>query len=122
MMNQNELEKFKTILLDQRQELLEELIMSDQNLSHMEAFQGGDLVDQASNFYEKEFLIGLSSSEKEMLESIERALGKIKKNQYGTCELCQNPIDSKRLEAIPYAKLCMNCKKSQLKHRKTPVF
>ncbi|GMT50161.1 MAG: molecular chaperone DnaK [bacterium] len=104
--------KFKQTLLDNRRELIEDLMITNENFSNLDHVKVGDLVDQASNFYEKELLIGLSTSEKETLNAIDRALDKINNDTFGPCEDCGNPIDEKRLEAIPYTPLCVHCKKS----------
>lgn len=44
------------------------------------------------------------------LAEIERALEKIKRNQFGKCEMCKNDIDIKRLEAKPFARFCIKCR------------
>lgn len=43
------------------------------------------------------------------LVEVNRALEKIKKGEYGKCEKCDQPIDPKRLEAMPEAKNCVKC-------------
>ena len=57
---------------------------------------------------EKAYMIGDSSGED--LENIDEALAKIDKGRYGTCEECGEDIAKERLEAVPYAKLCIKCK------------
>ena len=66
-------------------------------------------------------------SEKQMrarLDEIERALRKFEEGTYGLCDSCGKPIDSARLEILPQASLCVNCK-TQLtrsaKSRSSPV-
>ncbi len=44
------------------------------------------------------------------LNEIEQALEKLEKNNYGICEVCQKPIDKKRLQALPTARWCLSCK------------
>ncbi|MDH4128298.1 MAG: TraR/DksA C4-type zinc finger protein [Spirochaetota bacterium] len=112
-MTQAQLDKFEKSLLEERKELMEDLLKNNENFNNLEHFKDGDLVDQAYNFYEKELLIGLSTNEKETLKSIDTALEKIKKKKFGLCEMCNKQIDEKRLEAIPYAKYCMECKKKK---------
>jgi len=109
-MNQERLDFFKEALLEERKELLDDLSTSNENLSSFNKSTSGDLVDQAYSYYERELLIGLSSGEKETLKQIDKALKKIKEKAFGKCESCSNPIEEKRLEAIPYAELCMDCK------------
>lgn len=43
------------------------------------------------------------------LKDIENALIKVKKDNYGQCEKCQKKIESKRLEVVPEARLCLKC-------------
>ncbi len=111
-MKSTQIERFKQALLDNRRELIEDLMITNENFSNLDHVKVGDLVDQASNFYEKELLIGLSTSEKETLAAIDQALEKINNETFGQCEACGDTIDEKRLEAIPYTPLCVQCKKS----------
>ena len=43
------------------------------------------------------------------LKDIENAITKVKKGNYGQCEKCQKKIESKRLEVVPEARLCLKC-------------
>ncbi len=44
------------------------------------------------------------------LRDVERALAKMDGGTYGTCERCGRPIGADRLEALPWARLCISCK------------
>lgn len=70
--------------------------------------------------YDAEFTLNCVSSEINVLYEIDEALEKIKNNDhYGLCEKCHQQIEQKRLEAIPYAKLCLKCKeKEELEQKK----
>jgi RNA polymerase-binding transcription factor len=46
------------------------------------------------------------------LADVERALRKLDDGTYGLCERCGNPIGADRLEAIPWARLCITCKQA----------
>jgi len=111
-MDQEKLDRFKEALITERNELMQDLMISNENFVNLDNVKVGDLVDQASNFYEKELAISLSTTEKQTLKSIDIALSKIKDSTYGLCESCNDPIDENRLEAIPYATLCLECKKN----------
>lgn len=52
------------------------------------------------------------------IEEIDRALEKMEKGTYGLCEHCGNPIAEARLEALPFAALCVSCKSGGLVARK----
>lgn len=112
-----ELDHFKTIILDKRKEILEELetlkaSMMDSTTGeytsensayslHME--QGTDTMER-----EKTFLF--ASREGKFLNYLEDALKRIEKGDYGFCTDCGTLIDKERLEAVPHAQLCINCK------------
>ncbi|NNN14308.1 MAG: hypothetical protein HKL82_00410 [Acidimicrobiaceae bacterium] len=51
----------------------------------------------------------LANQMKEALVEVLAALAKLDDGSYGTCEVCHNPIGEARLEAIPTARLCMDC-------------
>ncbi len=68
-----------------------------------------DLVDRANSAYNREFLLSLSGSEREILKEIEGALGRIAADDYGTCFACEEKIPAKRLQAVPWARYCIDC-------------
>ena len=69
----------------------------------------GDSVDEASRSIERELLFELSDNERVTLDQIEAALRKIDKGTYGVCESCQSPIAKARLDALPFARYCIDC-------------
>jgi DnaK suppressor protein len=75
---------------------------------------GGDLdrgfADSAHSTAERARLIALAKELRENLRDVEHALGRIDAGSYGTCERCGQPIGPERLEAIPWARLCIDCK------------
>ena len=72
----------------------------------------GDEADQATSSLEKEMLFELNDNERTMLDQIEGALRKMEKNFFGLCESCQKPIAKARLQAVPFARYCINCQSS----------
>jgi DnaK suppressor protein len=116
-MNAAQLERFRKKLLEKRKELLRGVQSSSS--SSMEAGSDGiqDIADQASSAYTKEFLLSVGDEERRVLKQIDIALQKIKEGNYGKCEACKNPISVKRLEAIPFARLCIECKEKEEKGR-----
>ncbi len=51
----------------------------------------------------------LAGSLREALDEVEHALVKLDQGTYGVCEKCQRPINVARLEAMPAARLCIDC-------------
>jgi len=112
-----QLEHFKKIILEKRKEILEELeslkstmmdVMTGQyeieNSTyslHME--QGTDAMER-----EKTFLF--ASREGKFLNYLDDALARIEKGTYGFCTECGKLMDKERLEAVPHAHQCIDCK------------
>jgi DnaK suppressor protein len=62
---------------------------------------------------DQELTLDLLGNEKEVLEQIEAALQRISDGSYGRCEDCGRAIAKARLDAIPYAALCVTCASQQ---------
>lgn len=65
----------------------------------------------ASELYDIEHRMGLKMHREHEIKEIDHAIEKIKAGTYGTCETCGKDIDSKRLEILPQARLCIECAK-----------
>jgi DnaK suppressor protein len=72
-----------------------------------------DLAELGSDNFSQELTLSLMGNEKEVLEQIASALERIKEGTYGICEECGKEIPEARLEAIPYAALCVRCTSRQ---------
>jgi RNA polymerase-binding protein DksA len=66
---------------------------------------------------ERERDLALSASARQAVEEIDRALARISSGIYGICERCGNRISVARLEALPYAALCIDCKSREERRR-----
>jgi len=109
----NKLEKFKQRLLAKRKELISEVKGS--NVRSLETSGDGiqDIADQASSAYTKEFLLSIGDAERRMLREVDEALHKIRQDTYGLCESCGELINERRLEALPFARLCIKCQEQE---------
>ena len=74
-----------------------------------------DLADKAASAYSKELNFSLSDGERNLLMSIEEALGRIDEGTFGTCSNCGNTIGEKRLSAVPWTSFCIDCQELQEK-------
>jgi DnaK suppressor protein len=72
-----------------------------------------ELADNASETYMRELDQGLGENADHLIAEIEAALERIESGTYGTCVVCGKPIAAERLEAIPYATLCIDDKRAQ---------
>lgn len=115
------LEKFKQRLLVKRKELLGGVRGS--SVSSMESAGDTiqDIADQASSAYTKEFLLSIGDTERRMLKQVDEALEKIRRERYGLCEVCGEMISERRLEALPFAKLCISCQEQEEEERAKSV-
>jgi RNA polymerase-binding protein DksA len=73
----------------------------------------GDLIDQANADEEAELQIRLHQTDSRLLRAIEEALTRIRQGTYGACEICKRPISKARLEAVPWARHCRECKERE---------
>ena len=64
--------------------------------------------DQAISYRQNDMRQNLKSEAQQSLIYVENALSRIENGTYGECEVCGEPIEEQRLEALPYATLCMD--------------
>jgi len=69
---------------------------------------GDHLADSASETFMRELDGGLDENAEHVLAEIDAALGRIEDGTFGTCTVCGRPIGEERLEAVPYATLCID--------------
>jgi DnaK suppressor protein len=108
-MDKKRLEYYKKRLLVRREELLKTIARTEEEGRQADDDPTVDLADKAANSYTKEFLFGQTNIDRSMLQLIEAALERIKSNEFGHCANCQEEMQQKRLEAVPWAKHCIAC-------------
>ena len=72
-----------------------------------------DAAEKAANSYAKEFLFRQSDSERSHLHLVEEALARVRSREFGLCQSCSEPIDRKRLDAVPWARFCRSCQEQE---------
>jgi DnaK suppressor protein len=108
-MDKKRLEYYKKKLMTRREELMKTIARTEEEGRQADDDPTVDLADKAANSYTKEFLFGMTNTDRTILNMIDEALKRIKANEYGTCANCQDEMQQKRLEAVPWAKHCINC-------------
>lgn len=84
--------------------------MADAALNDVErARMPSEMADVGTDAFEQELTLGLLGNEEEVLQQIDAALLRIENGSYGRCEECGRAITKARLDAIPYAALCVRC-------------
>ncbi len=114
-----ELKEFEKKLIQEREKIMKGINYDSGQLATTQTDASGDLsayanhmADQGTETEKREFSSLNLSRQKETLFSIDHALRKIREGRYGICEKCGKPIEKKRLEIIPYARICIKCTKS----------
>jgi RNA polymerase-binding protein DksA len=72
-----------------------------------------NIADSATDTFMRELDTGLEENAEHLLSEIEGALRRIDDGSYGMCEACGRPIDEERLEAVPWATLCIDDKRAR---------
>jgi DnaK suppressor protein len=107
-MDGKKLNYFKDKLL-QKQLSLTDMVQRTEGYGREKDQNTQDIADMAVESYTKEFMFGKSAGDRQILQLIQDALDRIKDKSYGACTNCENPIQPKRLEAVPWTRLCLQC-------------
>ncbi len=122
-MKKKDREKLKRLLEKEREGLVSEIEhLENDSLNKSQRDASGDLsgysfhmADMGTDNFDREFTLGLVSTEQKLLYEVDEALRRLKKGKFGLCQQCGKAIRHKRLEAVPYARLCIKCKEEMEK-------
>ena len=113
-------ESFRQRLVEERQRVLDAIdnIHAENPGSIGEeteelGFHDNHLGDIATATFDREMASTLEENSTHVLTEIDGALGRIENGTYGVCQRCGNSIGEERLEALPWATLCIDCKRKQ---------
>lgn len=117
-MSKKDLDYFRDLLNEKKEKLLQELgYLEEHSMRVSPKDSAGDLsvasyhlADQASESADTEQAFRLASREGKYLNHLEDALLKVEAGTYGICTSCKELIPKARLEAVPTAKMCIECK------------
>ena len=113
----DELNDYRTTLLNLRSRLRGDLDqMTDEALKLNQPHASGNLsnvplhmADVGTENFDQEFTLGLIENEQAIVEEINEALDRLQRGTFGKCEECGGVIAKPRLQALPYAKYCIEC-------------
>ena len=111
-MRKDRLAYFKKRLIEKQRQLTEEVGRTALYGKDQEDDSIKDLGDQASSAYNREFLFELGNGDRRLLKEVVSALQKISEGGFGDCERCGEAIAEKRLEALPFARYCIECQRA----------
>lgn len=112
-MDKKKVEAHKKRLLATQQELLRLVTKSEKDGREADEEATQDIVDKAANSYTKEFLFHRSDENRRVLQLVSQALERVKNGTYGQCVECEEEVQQKRLEAVPWARHCIECQEKQ---------
>lgn len=110
-----DLDRRRAELLDLRSRVLgaaQDLVEGDDDQSELSSAAGDQhIADHASDMFDREVDESLEENASQLVQEIDAALGRMDAGTYGTCARCGRPIPEERLDAVPYATLCVECKR-----------
>ncbi|MGH9434400.1 MAG: TraR/DksA family transcriptional regulator [Terriglobia bacterium] len=112
-MDKKRVELYRKRLLEKQDELLRMVSKSDQDGREADEEGTQDIADKAANAYTKEFLFHQSNDNRQILTLVNEALERIRTSSYGKCVECQEEVQVKRLDAVPWARHCIECQAKQ---------
>ena len=104
-----ELEKYRRLLLEKKNSLRSELAKTKNAEEETTEESTQDIADKAVSSYTREFLYSLTDADRNTVQQIDQALARIEEGTYGFCLNCGNPLNEKRLTAIPWSRHCVDC-------------
>ena len=114
------LDKLKEKLLERRKQLMGDVSNIQTNSLSRRDDASGDLsvmpihmADIGSDTFEKEFALDIIEGEQQELHEIDAALARMSNGSFAVCEVCGKKLSYERLSAVPYARLCIECKRHE---------
>lgn len=115
MIEEELVERMRGALTEQRAHLRREIADqgADPDSDEVSFVDDAGFSDRSHSTQERSRLISVVEALRSNLADVDRALGRIDAGTYGSCERCGEPIDPARLEARPWAMLCIECKQKR---------
>ena len=110
-MHATDLKKYRDILEKKKDELLS--AAPARTPATEPGSKSGDWIDQSSQESDLHVRLALKQTDSKLLRAIEEAILRIDQGTYGICMECENEIAPARLEAVPWTRVCIDCKARQ---------
>jgi DnaK suppressor protein len=122
--SKKDLDHFRNIIIEQKKEIMEEIATLRESMMDTSTgeYTGENssysihMADQGGEQMEREITFLFASREGKYLRYLEDALLRIENGEYGFCRDCGTLIEKERLEAVPIAQQCIDCKTKQNKN------
>lgn len=113
-MDQDFIERMRKSLIDLKTEIISNLIAGNADFREIvEGMDPKDFADIASDDIDRKMIEAVGTQDLKRLRLIDSAMTRIQQGKYGLCMKCSKRIPSERLEAIPYALMCIECKNAE---------
>jgi len=119
-MRKDKLERYKEFLLKEKQEVLSELLETDESAKALledESNNVNDSIDLATSTITQNLLKTMNQKNQQKIMAIEAALRRIAENGFGICISCGAHIEETRLDSIPWTTKCISCKSDEQKKK-----
>jgi len=123
-MTKQELLKYKKLLMKVREGVAGDIShIAKENLKSQKESSGDlsgyslHMADMASDSYDRELSLNIAGEVQEIVYEIDDALKRMEEGSFGKCISCGKKIPQKRLNAVPYAKYCIQCKSKEEKNK-----
>jgi RNA polymerase-binding protein DksA len=111
--------RFREILVEERQRVLDAISYLHEETAGSLEDETEEIVGSSDNHLgetatatlDREIDYSLEENSEQVLRAIDHALERIEEGTFGICETCGQPISEERLEAIPYATQCIDCRR-----------
>ena len=118
---QEELQAFRRVLLELRRKLAgnvsrietEALHTGGESASELSDVPLEHLADRGSDSFARDLMISILQNSEAEIHDIDTALAKLDAGTYGACDTCGSQIGITRLKALPFARLCIDCKQAE---------
>lgn len=112
------LKKARETLQQMRAQLLRNVQHDVQEVRDAQKDEGMDTYDIASDARDREISSILTDRDRDRLQAIDEALGRIDDGTYGMCEMCESEIAEARLQALPFTRVCVSCQSEREREAK----
>lgn len=112
-MDKRKVKTYRDRLLGRREGLVGQVMEAELYSRERDSEATQDPADMAANAYTKELLFSMSANDRRLLDLIDEALVRIEAGEYGECVHCGEPVQDRRLEAVPWARHCLRCQDLQ---------
>ena len=112
-MNKRQRERYRKQLLAKREELLHRVQAARKSEKEGTGKQAPDLGDRALSTVTRDLSYQLTVGERDIVRRVDDALDRMEEGEYGVCVACGKKVQTGRLDAVPWARHCIECQELQ---------